>query len=99
MKFISDLVDDISEEVEGAKKYAEKYLRLRATGNSSLASKYKTMAEDEIRHAMIIHDEASAEVEKLSTVYTPPADMMDKWKHEHKEAVEKIAWVKQMLSL
>ena len=100
MQYIKEMVDQIEDEVKSAKNYAEKYLRLKAAGNTTLASKYKTMAEDEIRHAMVIHGEATEEVEKLSKVYpNPPTEMMDKWEHEHKEAIEKIAWVKHMLTL
>lgn len=99
MQYIKELVEHLDEEVEGAKEYAEKYLRLRATGDTSLASKYKSMAEDELRHAMIIHDEATAEVDRLSKVYTPPVEMMEKWKYEHEKAIEKVAWIKQMLAM
>jgi ferritin len=99
MHYIKKIVEQLDEEIEGAKEYVEKSLHLKATGNTVLASKYKDMAEDELRHAMIIHDEAVAEIEKLSKVYTPPAEMMKKWEYEHKEYVERVAWIKQMLAM
>ena len=41
----------------------------------------------------------AAEIKEISKVYTPPADMQEKWDKAHKEYVEKAAWVKQMLSM
>ena len=99
MRYIQKLVEHLDEEIEGAKEYAEKSLHLRSKGDTALASKYKSMAEDELRHATIIHEEAAAEVERLSKVYTPPVDMMEKWKYEHEKAIEKVAWIKQMLAM
>jgi hypothetical protein len=39
------------------------------------------------------------EINKLSSVYTPPTEMMEKWDMDHKKYVEKAAWVRQMLQL
>lgn len=30
---------------------------------------------------------------------TPPAEMMENWQNEHKKYVDKVAWIKQMLTL
>lgn len=97
MKRIKELVDHIDDELEGAKEYAEEYLDRKAHGDQNLAQKYKTMAEDELRHAGVIHDRAVVEIEQLQGVYTPPADMEEAWKASHKKYVEQAAWVKQML--
>lgn len=53
--------------------------------------------------------EAYEELEKTTTEYynklvelgviVPPADMQEKWEKAHKEYVENVAWVKQMLLL
>jgi hypothetical protein len=48
---------------------------------------------------MYIHEWAVADVDMLSKIYTPPVEMQEKWDKAHKEYVEKIAWVKQMLAL
>lgn len=99
MRKIKDLVDQIDEEIEGAKCYAETYLDYKAKGNSTWASKYKAMAEDELRHATNIHDRAIEEIEELRKVYTPPVEMQKTWDESHVKYVERFAWIKQMLAM
>lgn len=99
MRKIQALVEQIDEEICSAKDYAETSLEYKAKGNQSWYTKYKEMANDELKHAMYIHDRAIMEIEELSKVYTPPAEMQEKWDKSHKEYVEKVAWIKQMLSM
>ena len=99
MRMIKDLIDHLDEEIEGAKEYAEKYVELKAKGNMQRANKYKEMANDELKHTNYIHEMAVQEIEELKKVYTAPADMQDKWDKAHKEYVERVAWIKQMLTL
>jgi hypothetical protein len=99
LRSIKKFVEAIEEEVESAKCYAEKYVEAKARGDIGKANRYKEMAGDEIKHAMYIHEWAVADIEMLSKIYTPPVEMQDKWDRSHKEFVEKIAWVKQMLAL
>ena len=99
MKRIKELVNHIDEEIQGAKDYAEMYVDMKAKNNVSWANKFKDMASDELKHAMIMHDYVVQEIEELRKVYTPPQDMLDKWDEEHKKYVEQVAWIKQMLTL
>jgi len=99
MKKIQRLVDHIDEEICGAKDYAESYLEYKAVGNAQWANKYREMANDELKHATYIHDIITSEIETLSKVYTPPVEMEEKWDKSHKEYVEKVAWIKQMLAM
>lgn len=99
MRAIKKYVEAIEEEIEGAKDYAEKYVECKAKGDMSKANRFKEMASDEIKHAMYIHEWAIAEIEEIKKVFVPPVDMLEKWEKAHKEYVEKVAWVKQMLSL
>lgn len=100
MKMIKDLVDQIEEEICGAKEYAEKYVYYKAKDDGQQwASRFKEMANDELRHAMNIHQLAVEEIDRLNKVFTPPQEMMDKWDKSHKEYVEKTAWIKQMLAM
>ena len=89
----------IDEEIESAKDYAEKYVEYKAKGDMTRANRYKEMANDELKHANYIHEWAVKEIEEISKVYTPPVEMQEAWDKAHKEYVEKIAWIKQMLSL
>lgn len=96
---IKKYVDLIEDEIEGAKEYAEKYVECKAKGNTARAQKYKEMATDELKHTTYIHDMAIQDIEELKKIYTPPVEMEEKWDKSHKEYVESIAWVKQMLTL
>lgn len=99
MTRIKNMVDQINEEVCSAKDYAEEFITYKAKGNSQWATRYKEMAQDELKHAMYLHEKVTLEIEELQKVYTPPADMMEKWDNDHKKYIEKVAWVKQMLTL
>lgn len=99
MTKIKSQVDNILDEVCGAKDYAECYVESKAKGNTQWANRYKEMAQDELKHANYLHEKVVADIEELKKVYTPPQEMMDKWEHDHREYVEKSAWVKQMLTM
>lgn len=99
MRSIKMYVDAIDEEIEGAKDYAEKYVEAKAKGDMSKANRYKEMANDELKHSMYLHEWAVAAIDEVSRVYKAPSDMEEKWQKAHKEYVEKMAWVKQMLTL
>ena len=99
MKIIKNFVDHIEDEIESAKEYAEKYVEYKVKEDMQTASRYKEMANDELKHAMYVHEMAVKEIDKLSKVYTPPAEMLEKWEKAHKDYVEKVAWVKQMLAM
>ncbi|MCQ2509937.1 MAG: hypothetical protein MJ116_05680 [Lachnospiraceae bacterium] len=98
MKAIKELTDWMSEEIESAKDYAEKYLALKVKGNR-WAEKFKSMAEDELKHANVLHDYTVEEIKDLRAIYTPPAEMLEKWDKAHAKYVERAAWVKQMLTM
>lgn len=99
MTIIKKYVEHIEEELEGAKDYAEKYVEHKVWNDMTKANKYKEMAHDELRHAMTIHEFATEQVHEISKVYTPPVEMMEKWEKAHKEYVEKVAWIRQMLNM
>lgn len=99
MTVIKKLICNVNEELEGAKDYAEKYLECKVKGETQWAQRYKEMANDELKHAGYLHDKLSHDIEELGKVYTPPVEMSDKWEHSHKEYVEQVAWIKQMLAM
>lgn len=99
MRVIKKYVEAIEEEIEGAKCYAEKYVEAKAKGDLAKATRYKEMANDEIKHAIFQHEWAVAEIESISKVYKPPLDMEEKWEKAHKEYVEQLAWIRQMLAM
>lgn len=100
MTTIKKYVDKIDDEICGAKEYAEKALEYKALGDSDRYTKYKSMASDELNHAMTIHEFATRDVDRLKSVYPDvPEDMLSKWEKSHNEYVEKVAWIRQMLSM
>jgi hypothetical protein len=99
MTKIKEMIDDLKEEIDGAKCYAEKALESKIS-NSSRYSKYKSMAEQELEHASIIHEFLVEDINSLKAVYpNPPQYMMEEWEKSHKYYIEKVAWIKMMLSM
>lgn len=99
MKKIQLIVDQIDEELCGAKDYAECYVEAKVFNNSTWANRYKEMALDELKHAGYLHDKAVELITEIGKVYEAPQEMQDIWDNSHKGYVEKAAWVKQMLSM
>lgn len=99
MRYIKKLVEQLDEEIDGAKNYAEKYVEYKAKNNMAWANRFKEMAMDELKHCTYIHEMAVQEIDELKKIYSPPVEMQEKWEHEHKEYVEKVAWIKQMLAM
>jgi hypothetical protein len=100
MTKIKKYVENIAEELDGAKDYIEKALEYKASGNNMRYTKYKEMSIQELGHAMTIHEMAAQDIEQLKAVYPDiPHEMMEKWEDAHKDFVEKAAWIKQMQAM
>jgi bacterioferritin (cytochrome b1) len=99
MTRIKELADEMKDELHSAKCYAEEYLTFKAKDKNTWATRYKEMAQDELKHAGYIHERVVAEIDELRKVYTPPQEMLDKWDTDHKKYIEKAAWIKQMLTM
>ena len=99
MTAIKDLVDQIDEELDGAKKYAEAYVQAKVDDDSYWKARYHEMAEDELKHADYIHELTAKKIKALGEVLVPPQAMLDKWESSHKDYVERAAWIRQMLSM
>jgi len=99
MTKIKRLTEEMLEELDGAKRYAECYVEKKAKNETAWANRFEEMANDELTHAMYLHDYIIEEIDILKKVYTPPVEMMEKWEKDHEEYVEKAAWIKQMLLL
>ena len=99
MRSIKKFVDAIDEELESAKEYAEQYVEHKAKNDMQTATRYKEMANDELKHANYIHEWAVKEIQELSKVYTAPVEMQEAWDKSHKMYVEQVAWIKQMLAM
>lgn len=98
MKHIEKLIESIDDELDGAAEYAECYIKAKSRGHSMRASKYKSMAEDELAHATNIKDFAAADVEEIKRVYSLPEDVEEHWEKAHKRFTERMALIKYMLN-
>ena len=99
MKSIKKYVEAIDNELHDAKEYAEKYVECKAKDNVQAATRYKEMAHDELKHAEYEHEWAVKEIEQISKVFVAPVEMQEAWEKSHKEYVEKVAWIRQMLAM
>lgn len=97
MRKIKKYVHVIDDELKSAECYAEKYIELKSDGDSNY-TRYKEFALQELDHAMFAHELAVKEIEKISAVYTPPADMREKWELSHQAYIERTAKLKGMLN-
>lgn len=71
----------IKEEIDGAKEYAKLYVSNKTLYNNSLASRYKEMSSDELKHAKYLYEEAMcrldpADVEPITDIYVEPASIV-----------------------
>ena len=99
MRAIKKYVDDIDDEIDGARDYAEKYVECKSKGDMAKANLFKEMAQDELKHATYIHEMAVAEIAEIGKVFKAPVEMEEAWEHAHKAYVERAAWVRQMLAM
>lgn len=98
MKIIKTMVEQIKEELEGAKEYAMLASQIKSDMPTA-AQMYAKMAQDELNHATLIHAEAVKAIDKQKAIAEPPAVMTELWAIEHKYYVEHAAATKAMLDL
>ena len=98
MRRIKMIVDDIHEELEGAQHYAECFVQAKSDGDLALAERFRSMSEDELRHASILHSRAVDEIRKLEQHYHPTNEMKDAWDESHREYVKMHQWIEELLN-
>lgn len=99
MTIIKKYVEHMEDELEGAKDYAELYVDYKVRGDTATAQKMLEASKQEHAHAMLWHDIAVKEIEKINKTITPPQEMLDKWEHKHKEYMEESAKIKMMWTM
>ena len=98
MKIIHEMLDQLNEELDCAKDYAEKYIQCKAKGHSARASTYRQMAMDELTHAGNIHDFTVQDIDAIRNVHELSAECEEKITHEMKHYAETVALVKYMVN-
>jgi hypothetical protein len=98
MKIIKELAHKIKEELNDAENYAKASLEERAT-NPSLAAVYFRLANDEIGHAEMLHEQAVVMIRKHSEEKEIPPVMRELWAWQHEEIVEEEKEVRMLLEM
>lgn len=99
MRKVLEYLEQMNDELISAKDYAESYLQLKVEGDQNWSVKYKTMAEDELRHALNFRELITQSMDKIKAVYTPPIELIESVEKSNSYYVEKVAWIKQMLAM
>lgn len=98
MVMLDKLIDQIEDELDGARHYAEKYIENRAMGKNTRASTFREMAKDELRHAANVYGFAVEDVEAVAAVYTWSPEEEEKWAHCLKHYAVCVSRIGMMLS-
>lgn len=85
MKIIKHLVEQITEELEDAEKYAECAMK-RKEDHPELAELYHSLAEEELTHAHRLHSQVVHIIQ--TSTEKPPEVMHVIWDWEHEKIVK-----------
>lgn len=99
MRKIKELVERIDDELTSAEEYAECYIDYKANNNTQMATRFYDMANDELNHAITIHDVAMKEIEKVNAVFNAPPEMREKWDKSHSDYIARNSRIKSMLGM
>lgn len=97
MREIRDIAEDIREEIDGAKHYAELAAKMKGT---MFADTYAEMARAELGHVDKLHNMAVQMInEQKAKGIVPPASMKAVWDWEHDRMIDKVAQIKHILDM
>ncbi|MBR4894018.1 MAG: hypothetical protein IKZ36_02330 [Kiritimatiellae bacterium] len=97
MREIRDIAEDIREEIDGAKHYAELAVKMKGT---MFAETYADMARQELGHVDKLHSMAVQMInEQRAKGVTPPAAMQAVWDWEHERMIDRVAHIKHILDM
>ena len=63
MRKIMTIIDCMNEELHDAKRYAQKCIKAKSV-DSTMAKHYQEMANDELKHAMYLYENAAKAIEE-----------------------------------
>lgn len=99
MRIIKELSEMIDEELNDAHKYA-KCANLKKTDNKPLADVFFKLANEEMGHAMLLHNEVVKIIDKYRKESgDTPALMQEFYNYVHERQMEKAAEVKAILAM
>lgn len=99
MKQIKEIVANIREELEGAEHYAKLATQYK-TSDKTLAETYIKMAEAELGHVSMLHEQAVRLIKEHKAAGSEaPAAVQAVWDWEHEKMVDHVVRIKTMLSM
>lgn len=98
MKIIKVLSAQIKDELHDAEKYAKTALEHK-TENTALAATYYRLANAELDHAAMLHDDVTREIEKAKSEKTIPPVMYELWAWKHSELIDEEKEVRLLLEM
>lgn len=98
MQIIKTLSKQIKEELHDAEKYAKDALTHK-TDDPALAATYYRLANAELDHASMLHDEVVREVEKTKGEKAIPPVMFELWNWQHNELIEEEKEVRLLIEM
>lgn len=99
MENIIDLLEEMDEEIEGAKKYAKMAVKCAEMKHSSCASTYSSMAEQELDHYEKLHNMVVDHIHNMKEDESGEAKAVKAmYEYHHKGQVKEIAHVRYILS-
>lgn len=97
MKIITKLVELIEEELSDAKRYI-KLARREMSDHPHLAERFVDLAEAEMDHAKIMHEEAARIIEEYRQENgDPPAEMLAVYNWMHDKQIDRASKIRQMI--
>ena len=86
MKKIEQIADYIDEEINDAMKYAR--CAIQNDDDAELAKTYRTLSNEELGHAMRLHDEVVRLIKKYRDEHgEPPQKMLDRYEYIHEKQI------------
>lgn len=99
MKEIKEIVEEIRDELEGAKHYAEQAAKLK-DNDMSRSETYAEMAKQELSHVDKLHGMAVKKIEAHKAAgHEAPAAMQAVWDWEHDRMIKCAAKIRAMLEM
>ena len=98
MNIIAKIVGFIDDELDGAEEYAECAIKYK-TEHPKLAEALHELAEVEMGHVKILHDQVVRLIEEYRRDKgEPPKEMLTIYNYEHNKQVKNSALIKQMIA-